>query len=290
MTALLSPQTAVDGSRANSVNCSNCVLRPPIGFLTMLLKSLKTTYRRYWLNRVSVLDESAAACEALGRPVELGNWTMFPGPLTPDSVVYSFGVGDNIAWDLAVIERCGATVHAFDPTPASIAWIRKQNLPDALEFHSWGLAAFDGELTFYPPRKAGNTHYSQECRRRPWVRYLVPRAGDRSPPPVLAPVRRLQSTLAALGHPRVDVLKLDVEGSEFEAIPDILASGIEIDQLLVEIHYHFPSRSLRQGLRLIEQIQAAGFRCFHISPRGFEFSFVREKLLARRQAASIKHH
>jgi FkbM family methyltransferase len=289
MTALLSPQTAVDGSLANSVNaepacCAHVELLP-----TMLLKSLKTTYRQFRLRRARVLDESASTIEALGRPVELGNWTMFPGPLSPHSVVYSFGVGNNIAWDLAVIERCGATVHAFDPTPASIAWVRKQNLPDAFEFHSWGLAASDGELTFYPPRKAGNTHYSQERRRPPWVRYLVPRAGDRSPPPVLAPVRRLQSTLAALGHPRVDVLKLDVEGSEFEAIPDILASGIEIDQLLVEIHYHFPSRSFRDGLRLIEQIQAAGFRCFHISPRGLEFSFVRDKLLSHRQAASIKH-
>jgi FkbM family methyltransferase len=283
MTALLSPQTAVDRSGANSVNCSHCVLRPLPGFPAMLLKSLKTTYRRYRLQRARVLEESAAAGQSLGRPVELGNWTMLPAPLSPHSVVYSFGVGDNIAWDLAVIERSGATVHAFDPTPASIAWVRQQNLPDALQFHPWGLAAFDGELALYPPRKAGNTHYSQERRRRPWSRYLVPRAGDYPPPPVLAPVRRLQSTLAALGHERIDVLKLDIEGSEFEAIPDILASGIEIDQLLVEIHYHFPSRSLRAGLRLIAQIQAAGFRCFHISPRGLEFSFVRQHLLAYRQ-------
>jgi FkbM family methyltransferase len=252
---------------------------------TMLLKSLKTTYRQFRLRRACVLDESAAQSDAFGRPLELGNWTMLAAPLSTDSVVYSFGVGDNVAWDLAVIERWGAAVHAFDPTPASQAWVRKQSLPTCFKFHPWGLAAFDGELALYPPRKAGNTHYSQERRRRPWGRYLVPRAGDRSPPPVLAPVRRLQTTLAALGHPRIDVLKLDVEGSEFEAIPDILASGVEIDQLLVEIHYHFPSRSLRAGLRLIEEIQSAGFRCFHISPRGFEFSFVRRKLLAHRQAA-----
>ena len=30
-------------------------------------------------------------------------------------MVYSFGVGQDISWDLAMIERFGVTVHAFDP-------------------------------------------------------------------------------------------------------------------------------------------------------------------------------
>jgi FkbM family methyltransferase len=206
-------------------------------------------------------------------------------PLSSKSVVYSFGVGDNIAWDLALIERYGATVHAFDPTPVSIEWISRQTLPAAFQFHPWGLAAFDGELEFYPPRKATSTHYSQERRPHSWRRYLCPFREERDPSPVLAPVRRLSSTLAELGHRRIDVLKIDVEGSEFEAVPDILASGIEIDQLLVEIHYHFPSRSVKRGLTLIEQIRAAGFRCFHISPRGLEFGFARQELFEHQPAA-----
>ena len=88
-------------------------------------------------------------------------------------------------------------------------------------------------------------------------------------------VRRLATIMQTLGHTRLDVLKLDVEGSEFEAVPEILASGIRVDQLLVEIHYHFRSRSFRAGLALIEAIKATGMQCIHVSPRGFEFSFVR---------------
>ena len=258
---------------------------PSVEAQAVVLKSLKTTYRHFRLRRARVLDSLETPQGLPGGPVAVGDWTMLAGPLSTDSVVYSFGVGDNVAWDLALIERFGTTVHAFDPTPASIAWVSRQTLPPAFQFHPWGLAAFDGELEFYPPRKATSTHYSQERRPHSWRRYLRLSREERDSSPVLAPVRRLSSTLAELGHRRIDVLKIDVEGSEFEAVPDILASGIEIDQLLVEIHYHFPSRSVQSGLALIEQIRAAGFRCFHISPRGLEFGFVRQELLEQRPAA-----
>ena len=76
-----------------------------------------------------------------------------------------------------------------------------------------------------------------------------------------------------LGHDRIDVLKIDVEGTEFEVIPDPWASAIPIDQLLVEIHYRFRSRSFRQGMALIDRVKATGMRCVRVSERGFEFSF-----------------
>jgi hypothetical protein len=90
--------------------------------------------------------------------------------------------------------------------------------------------------------------------------------------------------MQSLGHTRLDVLKLDIEGSEFEAIPDILASGVEIGQLLVEIHYHFHSRSFLAGIDLVRQIKASGMQCVYVSSRGFEFSFVRGNLAGEREA------
>jgi hypothetical protein len=93
-------------------------------------------------------------------------------------------------------------------------------------------------------------------------------------------IKYLKRQLRRLGHRHLDVLKLDVEGSEFEAIPDLIDSGVSVDQLLVEIHYQFRSRSFRLGLDLIQQLKAYGMQCIHISPPGFEFSFVRRGLTA----------
>lgn len=235
----------------------------------MVFKLLKHQLRRFRLHRAGVLDRPDLA------PQMLGNWAVLPELVTSESVVYSFGVGDNVSWDLAMIRRFGVTVDAFDPTPQSIAWVAGQDLPQQFVFHDYGISSFDGVLDFYPPRKSGGMHYSQEPRHR---RGAAPAA-------VPGRVKRLATILGELGHERVDVLKLDVEGSEFDALPDALSAGAPIGQLLVEIHYHFPQRSFRLGLDLIARAKGAGMDCFYVSDRGLEFGFVNRALVARKNVA-----
>jgi len=227
-----------------------------------MLKYLKQQLRQFRLRSAGVLDATDYRAE------KIADWALWPAAITPASTIYSFGVGDNVAWDLEMIRRYGVSVHAFDPTPASIAWVKRQKLPRQFVFHDCGISNFDGTLDFYPPRKAGNTHYSQEQR-----------SGGKTAA-VRGRVNCLTTIMRRLGHRHIDVLKLDVEGSEFEAIPDILESGISVDQLLVEIHYHFRSRSFVAGLALIDQLKASGMQCIHVSSRGLEFSFIRRGLAA----------
>lgn len=225
----------------------------------MIVKFLKQQVRQFRLRRASVVEESPPA------QIAMGGWSLWSEHIHAGSVVYSFGVGDNIGWDLEMIRRFGVTVHAFDPTPASIDWIAAQHLPPQFVFHDFGISDFDGVLDFYPPRRQGSTHYSQERRGGTFDRRQ----------PVRGRVHRLATIMRKLGHRRIDVLKLDVEGSEFEAVPDWIASGIEFDQLLIEIHYQFRSRSFAMGLDLIQRLKDYGMRCIHASPRGFEFTFIR---------------
>jgi FkbM family methyltransferase len=228
----------------------------------MLVKYLKDQIRQFRLAQAGVFDRTSY------QPEVLGGWAVWPGAISADSVVYSFGVGDNVNWDREMIRRFGVTVHAFDPTPASIAWVARQKLPPQFVFHDYGISDFDGMLDFYPPRRPGSTHFSQERRGGLFDRRR----------PVPGRVYRLTTILKELRHNRIDVLKLDVEGAEFEAVADVVSSGIEVDQLLVEIHYHFRSRSFRQGVDLISRIKSCGMKCIHVSQRGLEFTFVRDGL------------
>lgn len=197
------------------------------------------------------------------------DWRVHPLTLHRDSVVYSFGVGDNIAWDLYMIEQYGTVVHAFDPTPESIAWVAAQELPPEFQFYKFGLAAYDGTLEFFPPKKPGRMHYSQD-----------PQKYSRSDEPkFVGEVRRLETIARELGHTHIDVLKMDIEGSEFDAIPELLKSSVTFDQLLVEIHYTYPTRSLEEGLELVDLIRSYGFRCGYVSERGLEFGFLHERIL-----------
>ena len=226
------------------------------------LQIIKMWLRRLRLRLAGVRPELRCDLLPLGRGT--GTWFVCPDRIRPDSVVYSFGVGDNIDWDLAMIERFGVRIHAFDPTPRAGKWIAGLDLPERFIFHDVGLAAHDGTMTFHPPRKDGDFNYS-----------LLKRRGPKQS--VEGRVRRLSGLMEELGHDRVDVLKMDIEGAEDAALPDILEAGVPMGQLLVELHYNFKGISFGGTLRLIDRLRAAGMRLAHVSGRGYEFTFVNER-------------
>lgn len=233
---------------------------------------LKHQFRHHRLRREQLLT---SVTHSLAKPGADQGWMVCSDLIPRGGIVYSFGVGANVAWDVAMIEQFGTEVHAFDPTPESIAWVAQQQLPAKFHFHDYGIAAFDGTMNFYPPKKPGRMHFSQDPQK--YNRPDQPRIAGR--------VLRLSTIMKRLGHSRIDVLKMDVEGTEFDCVPNLLQSGIEIGQLLIEVHYHHPTRSFGEGLRLLRQIEAAGFACFDISPRGLEFGFVNRRLISERCAA-----
>ena len=132
-------------------------------------------------------------------------------------------------------------------------------------FHPVGIAARDGTIAFSPPRTKRTVNYSPIDR------------GDRasSRNRVEMPVKRLETIAGELGHDHVDLLKLDIEGGEYEVIPDLLASPIQVHQLLLEVHHGYPSLSFADTRTAIESLRAAGYRIFDISRRGREFSLLK---------------
>src|ERR1043166_677122 len=70
--------------------------------------------------------------EVLG--TEYGGWPVVAGTVSPASIVYSFGVGEDISFDVALIESTGCQIWAFDPTPKSQNWVSKQSLPRQFRF------------------------------------------------------------------------------------------------------------------------------------------------------------
>jgi FkbM family methyltransferase len=140
--------------------------------------------------------------------------------INKDSLVYSFGIGEDISFDMEIINRKGCTIHAFDPTPKSLKWIKSQNLPDTFKFYEYGLSNIDGILSFEPPPNPE------------WVSYKESSKGEFS-----FPVKKLSTILKELGHSkRIDFLKLDIEGSEYSVIENILKENLNPFQMSIEFH------------------------------------------------------
>jgi FkbM family methyltransferase len=209
--------------------------------------------------------------------VVLGNrracWFVSPGGLGPTAVVYSFGVGRDLSFESALIERFGVTVHAFDPTPRALEWVRSQRLPDRLVVHELGLADHDGTARFIPSRRrVDNENFSM-------VRETG--IGDA----IDAPVRRFV-TLTALVGAVPDLVKMDIEGTEYSVLPDMLASGFRPRQLLVEFHHWWREVSPRRTREAIRLLNRHGYLVADVSPKGREYTFVLARPPHRLQRAN----
>ena len=187
-----------------------------------------------------------------------GTWTVHPDPLGARSVVYSFGVGNNVGWELALIERFGLGVDAFDPTTRSVEWAGRQEFPDGFRFHPVALAKTDGTQRFHAPVKTRSLNFRPD-----------PEGGH------AFPAKRLSTLAAELGHERIDVLKIDIEGGEYDLIDELLSGGPQVDQLLIEFHHGMHGWTLSDTKTAMQKLQVAGFELFHVSRRGLEFSFLR---------------
>lgn len=193
---------------------------------------------------------------------DYGGWAVVLAPLSASSVAYSVGVGEDISFDLDLIRELNLNVHAFDPTPRSVEWVRRQRLPAQFRMHAVGIAAFDGDARFFPP--ANPAHVS--CS-------MVARDGA-GRDPIVVPVRRLSTIMRDLGHRHVDLLKLDIEGAEYEVLDDMLDSAIRPTQLLVEFHYRFAADGIARTRRMIERLRAAGYDLVSVSRSVEEFGFL----------------
>lgn len=229
----------------------------------MLLSPLRRLRRRVR----ALLHEDVFV--SVGRRVELerhgstyGGWSIERNSLSASDVVYSFGVGDDVSFDLSIIDRYGVAVHAFDPTPRSVAWVRRQALPAQFRFHEFGAGATDGDIVLFAPTNAAHVSFSSQRTQE-------------TSASVRAPVRRLSTIMRDLGHHRLDLVKMDIEGAEYEVIDAMLDDGILPRQLLVEFHHRFVANGPARTTNTIAALERFDYSIVAISDTGEEFTFLR---------------
>lgn len=77
-----------------------------------------------------------------------------------------------------------------------------------------------------------------------------------------------------LGHARVDLLKMDVEGAECDILAGLEEADYLPQQLLVEYHHRFPGIGRQRTADSIAPLRKMGYRISGISETGREVSFV----------------
>ena len=202
----------------------------------------KARYRMDWLRFVRGVEVTPYPnLVRLGS--DYGGWTVPADLIRPDWICYSGGVGRDISFDLELIQRFGCEVWAFDPIPAAAAYAEREGSVDGFHFLPYGIWSEDTEQKFYAPLDHEHVSHSIDNLQHT-NRY------------VLAQCRSLPSLMAELGHARVDLLKLDIEGAEYAALEAVVRGRVVPRVLCVEFHR---LSSVNQMLEAVDRLMSAGW-------------------------------
>ena len=200
-----------------------------------------------------------------------GDWWLCRDLVREGQMIYSLGVGQDIGFDLALIQALDVQVFAFDPTPSSITWLQAQQLPPQFHFFPWAVADRDGSLFLYPRVRSDG---SQSKMMHTILATLETRDDG-----IEVPVKSLKGIRLSLGHEHVDILKIDIEGTEYAVLRDMLNSSLRPAQLLVEFHHRFPGLSVVDTVQAVGSLRQAGYGLARISSSGREYTFILKSCL-----------
>lgn len=199
-----------------------------------------------------------------------GGFYINPTVLNSDSIIYSFGIGKDISFDKACMRNHGCKIFAFDPTPKSINFIGKQNLPDSFTFYSYGITeAKSGVYSFYLPENPKGVSGS-----------LVESEAVSSEKSIEVEMRSFDDIANELGHKHIDVLKIDIEGSEYAVLDKMLDSEVTIDQLLIEFHDRLFDQENYRSKEITTKLNKKGYEVFASSSTYEEISFIHKRKLS----------
>lgn len=246
----------------------------------VIYKRISRTILRHALPYI-FRPESSEELTRLGS--RYGGWTVILSRLAPNSVCYSFGAGEDLTFDLALVDAIGCRVHIFDPTPRALVHFdalaqaargdksARQQLEHVyqeysfaafpmLTFHDIGVWSEDKELDFYEPAISDHVSHSATNIQHTHVGFR-------------ATVKSVRSIAEMLGHEQIDLLKMDIEGAELAVIDNLLIEGPLPKTLCIEFDAAAQGglQELKKMQQLINGLDSAGYRLIHIEDWNFLF-------------------
>ena len=179
--------------------------------------------------------------------------------LSSESIYYSAGVGEDITFDLGLIDATGCQVFALDPTPRSIEFVRREaaNQP-RFHFQPLGLWHEEATLRFYAPQDPRHVSHS----------ILNLQGTDDY---FEAACKTLSSIMAELGHDHLDLLKLNIEGAQYAVLDSIVENRVPVKVLAIAIDQ--PTSPVKV-FKTVRGLQRAGYSLVKVD--GWTYTFVNE--------------
>ena len=192
-----------------------------------------------------------------------GGWGYLPNLLTPDSIVYSIGLGEDLTWDSEIINRHHCKVFGFDNTPVHMQyWSNLLNAkmpppPEGKKFRTFFrnfvhtellLLEKDGEVELALPQGHSASYALNSVN------------GFKENTSTFLRGKSIINLMRMHNHVHIDILKLDIEGSEFVVVSSWLKINLPpVCQILVELHDRLFEKGLELSRELFKTLDTLGF-------------------------------
>jgi FkbM family methyltransferase len=225
--------------------------------------------------------------------------------LTPNSVCYLVGTGEDISIDTELVIKYDCNVYVIDPAPEGINHFNLLNRktlngetlsighekgaftyrikPEQLmkmKYLSVGLWDQDTLIRFYKPANDKYVSHSIE---------LFKETGEY----IEVPVDRLSNIMKKNGHTSIDLLKLEIEGAEYKVLETIVEDKLDVKMIAVEYDEVYHCKGFDYLYRIkksTDNLLNNGYKLAH-STDYFKRLFIQEDLFAKlqgRQEAAAK--
>jgi FkbM family methyltransferase len=205
-------------------------------------------------------------------------WKIPTGFLGRNAIVVDVGLGEDISFSQSLMNIYGCEVHGFDPTPRSIEFVEKLGL-DKFHLHAFGLAEHSGTRKFYLP--ADQSYVSGAITKQE-------NSGDRQ---LDVEVLTLDDVFDIVDCQFIDVLKMDIEGAEYEVIlgKAFADKAPFIKILAVEFHHRWSIYGKSQTDVAVQRLRQLGFECCWCNlETNEEFTFVNTMLAVSMKQNGVK--
>lgn len=190
----------------------------------------------------------------------INSWNIFTRHLDKNSIIYSAGVGRDISFEKAVVSRFKVNIELFDPSPTGIATMElAENNISNIHFTPVGIAGKSAIARFSPPENELEGSFTVALKSDLFVEFQC---------------KDLSRLMEERGHLSIDLLKLDIEGFEYEVIDDIINKSIDIRQICVEFHHFINGIKICETLKAIANLRAAGYMMIYKTR--FDYTFYRK--------------
>ncbi|MEM6264907.1 MAG: FkbM family methyltransferase [Bacteroidota bacterium] len=251
-----------------------------------LLTKITRKVRKVFLPKLKVTPFTQK--EYLGT-LHYGACTVPKGIFNKDSICYTAGAGEDISFDLSLAQKYQADVYIIDPTPRAIQHFKelkshtaegrpmpinqnpeftygvsKENLK-RVSFLPIGLWKNNEEMKFYAPAVESKVSHSIMNLQKS-EKYFV------------ATVERVSSLMKRLGHQQLDLLKMDIEGAEYQVLKTLGEDSIRPKVICVaydEGTKPLDNKYMHRIKASVEGVCDLGYKLIHFEPGKFKTTFLR---------------